>query len=258
MELWGIVSLARDATIRTLIREVIDLSETTNNPIETRENQSFTVQQVNLLAIFALGMGGLMILSNLLAAKLWGFDLGALFGLDSFWVSFDAGLLVYPLTYILGDMLVELFGRKTANRVAWGCAGLNLLAFCAMKVADLLPALQGVDNVNFDSALGLSSLVFLGSTIAFLVSQLVNNGLFEMIRHYKGENNLFSRVIGSSLIARVVDLVLFDLIAFGGRLDHRQLLIQMFFAYVAGMALELAFYPLTKLGVKWSCRRLDF
>ncbi len=217
-------------------------------------NRTFSTRQINLLATFALGMGGLMILSNLLAAKLWGFDLGKMLGLGSFWISFDAGLLVYPLTYIIGDLLVELYGRKSANAVAWGCAILNLLAFVAMRVADLLPAMDGVENVSFDTALSLSSVVFLGSTIAFLVSQLVNNGVFEMIRFHKGEENFFSRVVGSSAIARVVDLVIFNLIAFGGRLDYKQLLTQMACAYIAGMALELAFYPLTKLGKKWSCR----
>ena len=92
-----------------------------------------------LLTDFAAIQGALMILSNVLAAKIWGFSLGPLL------VTFDAGLIIYPLTYVVGDLMIEIYGPRPANRLAWRCGALNLVAFVALWLADLLPAAPGME-----------------------------------------------------------------------------------------------------------------
>ena len=189
-----------------------------------------------LLTDFAAIQGALMILSNVLAAKIWGFTLGPLL------VTFDAGLIIYPLTYVVGDLMVEIYGPRPANRLAWRCGALNLVAFVALWLADLLPAAPGIDNLNFHQVLGLSGVVFLGSTAGFVASQLTNNRVFEHIRQRVGESRPLLRFLGSSAVAHAVDIVVFNAIAFAGRMSWSELALHTIYAYLAGLLVECLLY----------------
>ena len=189
-----------------------------------------------LLTDFAAIQGALMILSNVLAAKIWGFTLGPLL------VTFDAGLIIYPLTYVVGDLMVEIYGPRPANRLAWRCGALNLVAFVALWLADLLPAAPGIDNLNFHQVLGLSGVVFLGSTAGFVASQLTNNRVFEHIRQRFGESRPLLRFLGSSAVAHAVDIVVFNAIAFAGRMNWSELALHTIYAYLAGLMVECLLY----------------
>ena len=189
-----------------------------------------------LLTDFAAIQGALMILSNVLAAKIWGFTLGPLL------VTFDAGLIIYPLTYVVGDLMVEIYGPRPANRLAWRCGALNLVAFVALWLADLLPAAPGIDNLNFHQVLGLSGVVFLGSTAGFVASQLTNNRVFEHIRRRFGESRPLLRFLGSSAVAHAVDIVVFNAIAFAGRMSWSELALHTIYAYLAGLLVECLLY----------------
>lgn len=189
-----------------------------------------------LLTDFAAIQGALMILSNILAAKIWGFRLGPLL------VTFDAGLIIYPLTYVVGDLMVEIYGPRPANRLAWCCGALNLVAFVALWLADLLPAAPGIDNLNFHQVLGLSGVVFLGSTAGFVASQLTNNHVFEHIRQRFGESRSLLRFLGSSAVAHAVDIVVFNAIAFAGRMRWSELALHTIYAYLAGLLVECLLY----------------
>ena len=202
-----------------------------------------------LLTDFAAIQGALMILSNVLAAKIWGFSLGPLL------VTFDAGLIIYPLTYVVGDLMIEIYGPRPANRLAWRCGALNLVAFVALLLADLLPAAPGIANLNFHQVLGLSGVVFLGSTAGFVASQLTNtagfvasqltnNRVFERIRQRFGEHRPLLRFLGSSAVAHAVDIVVFNAIAFAGRMSWTELALHTAYAYLAGMLVESLLYLL--------------
>lgn len=191
-----------------------------------------------LLTDFAAIQGALMILSNVLAAKIWGFTLGPLL------VTFDAGLIIYPLTYVVGDLMVEIYGPRPANRLAWRCGALNLVAFVALWLADLLPAAPSIDNLNFHQVLGLSGVVFLGSTAGFVASQLTNNRVFEHIRQRFGESRPLLRFLGSSAVAHAVDIVVFNAIAFAGRMSWSELALHTIYAYLAGLLVECLLYLL--------------
>ena len=189
-----------------------------------------------LLTDFAAIQGALMILSNVLAAKIWGFTLGPLL------VTFDAGLIIYPLTYVVGDLMVEIYGPRPANRLAWRCGALNLVAFVALWLADLLPAAPSIDNLSFHQVLGLSGVVFLGSTTGFVASQLTNNRVFEHIRQRFGESRPLLRFLGSSAVAHAVDIVVFNAIAFAGRMSWSELALHTIYAYLAGLLVEYLLY----------------
>lgn len=192
----------------------------------------------NLLTDFAAIQGALMILSNVLAAKIWGFEVGPLL------ITFDAGLIIYPLTYVVGDLMIEIYGPCPANRLAWRCGALNLVAFVALWLADLLPAAPGIENLSFHQALSLSGMVFIGSTAGFVASQLTNNRVFERIRQRFGEERPLLRFLGSSAVAHAVDIIVFNAIAFAGRMSWSELALHTIYAYVAGMLVESLLYLL--------------
>lgn len=206
-----------------------------------------------LLTDFAAIQGALMILSNVLAAKIWGFSLGPLL------ITFDAGLIIYPLTYVVGDLMIEIYGPHPANRLAWRCGALNLIAFVALLLADRLPAAPGIANLNFHQVLGLSGVVFLGSTAGFVASQLTNNRVFERIRQRFGEHRPLLRFLGSSAVAHAVDIVVFNTIAFAGRMSWTELALHTVYAYLAGMLVEsLLYWSVTRHLRNYLARRLTW
>lgn len=185
---------------------------------------------MRLLSTLALLSGGISVLSNILAVKVWG---GELAGLP---ITFDAGLVIYPALYVVGDLIIEIYGRDTADRLVWCNAGLNVLAYLALFAANRLPA-YGDTNIDFEALLGLSGPVVVGSVLGFLVSRLLDNYIFVALRR-RHPRNYFVRAIASSVVARAVDTILFNTLAFGWRLDWTALGPHMLYAFIAATALE--------------------
>lgn len=201
---------------------------------------------LTLLIRWSVMMGGLMILSNVLAARIWGFTI---FGLP--W-TFDAGLLAYPFTYVIGDLSSEIFGRKLANQMAFWSAMLCAFAFLCFWLAGFLPNYVGGENVEFDTALGFSLPIMLGSIIGFLVSQYLNNWLYEKIWLHGREEEICKRSLLSSVPSRLFDTLLFNTIAFGGRMSAYMLLEHSVMAFCAGMLVE----ALLSGYIKWRAPRV--
>ena len=107
-----------------------------------------------------------------------------------------------------------------------------------------MPAAPGIANLNFHQVLGLSGVVFLGSTAGFVASQLTNNRVFERIRQRFGEHRPLLRFLGSSAVAHAVDIVVFNIIAFAGRMSWAELALHTVYAYLAGMLVESLLYLL--------------
>lgn len=188
------------------------------------------------LTILSLFLGCTMIASNILATKIWGCT----------WVTLDGGFLLFPLTYVIGDVLVELFHRKIANKIAIVCAAINVVVYIAFKLSDLLPDAPGVSNIALSAALGLSSPIIIGSTAAFIVSQMINNKVYDEMRDYTDpDKQIWVRAWFSSLVSRFFDTVIFTVIAFWGRLGLFAMLRQGACAFIAGMIVETLLTPVT-------------
>ena len=194
------------------------------------------------LAVISVLSGGVLLISNLAAVKIW-----SLFG-----IPFDGGLLLFPLIYVLGDLAVELFGEKTARTIIWSSFFLNLLAAGVFLLVGRLPAYAGWENQTaYDTILGFVPRVVVGSLVAYVSSSLINNIIFQRMKDatvFEEQNKrFFSRAIGSSAIARLIDTVVFEIVAFFGVLSIKDFLIQLAFAYLAGMILEIVLFPITNL-----------
>jgi len=193
-----------------------------------------------ILAVLSLTLSCTMCMSNILAAKLW--CLGP--------IHLDGGFILFPLACVLTDILVELFYRKVVDFIVVCCCTINTFTFVALNLTAYLPATPGVTNVEPSSVLGLSASIMIASASATLVSTFVNNRIYDGMRHYESTYNVSKKAIRrrawwSSFIAHIPDSLLFTLLAFDSLADVSALCHQMVTSYLAGLAVETAFLPIT-------------
>ena len=199
-----------------------------------------------LLIIFAVLAAGILLISNLVATKLWEFC----------GIAVDGGIILFPFSYVLGDVIVEIFGRKKANRIVWTSLGLNVLAVGVFMIVGALPPYPGWEGQDaYMQILGFVPRIVTASLVAYVASQLLNNLVFEKIKQKTGKKWLGLRAIVSSVLGRAVDSAIFETIAFIGVLSFGEFIGQATFAYFAGMTLEVLLIPITYLAVggarKW-------
>ncbi len=203
------------------------------------EIEPMRIEVVETLIMLVVLQSLLMVASNLAALKIW--------RLPGLGLPVDAGIIMFPVSYVVGDLLIYVYGHRLADRVPMMVAAgmiLTSLGLLAAKVA--LPDYPGADNSSFLVVQAATERIFLASTVAFLASQLVNNAAFmAFYRRMMGNRRLTEKrrfkiaEIGSSLVARLVDVLLFEFLAFFGMLSLEEFWAQTIFAYAAGAALEL-------------------
>lgn len=187
-----------------------------------------------MFGILASISSAVLIISNLAAGKLWN-----LFGIAA-----DGGLIIFPITYIIGDLVVALYGREKANLVVFMSTLMGgLMAIVMWTVVRVLPAFPGWhDQAAFEIIFGQVGRITIASLIGYLVSNLLNNHVFVKI-----EGGFLGKALGSSVVARLIDNLTFETIAFLGVLETKDFLIQMLFAYIIGMILETLLAPVSKI-----------
>jgi queuosine precursor transporter len=134
--------------------------------------------------------------------------------------TFGAGVLFFPISYIFGDILTEVYGYGRDRRVVWvGFAALAFASFMAWVVVSLPPA--GSDfmksyQANLEGVFGNSWRIALGSIIAFWCGSFANSYTLAKMKIWSGGKWLWTRTIGSTLVGELVDSALFYCIAFYG------------------------------------------
>jgi uncharacterized integral membrane protein (TIGR00697 family) len=157
-------------------------------------------------------LGGLpvrtcLILSNILAVKLTEFD-GRVVA---------AGIVVFPVSYIIGDVLTEVWGFRAARRVIWTGFACNLLAAVAIQLAILLPAASfWGDQAAYERILGFSWRLLVASFCAFLVGEFTNSAIMARMKVVTEGRWLWSRTISSTVVAEALDSMIFITVAFAG------------------------------------------
>lgn len=206
--------------------------------------------RTKVLIYFTALSAGTLLISNLSAIKLW--DLAG--------IAVDGGLVLFPLTYILGDLIVEIFGKKRAKEVVYAGFLINLIAVVVFYIVIALPAYPGWDMQDaYAMVLGFSPRIILGSLAAFVSSNLLNNYLFVKMKNSDGlfARSFIARALGSSAVAHILDSAVFETIAFIGVLPFNEFLAQAIFAYILGMGLELILSPIEAVIEKWLAARIE-
>lgn len=198
------------------------------------EEMSFPVART--LIILSTVMAITLIASNLAALKIW----------DFLSIPVDGGIWLFPISYAVGDLLVDIYGKKVANLVAVSVSAMALVTAATLWfVKFVLPDFAGVDNGAFVVVQSATGRIFLASVAGFLVSQLVNNSVFVKIRKNTiddtGIHEFRKREIVSSAIARVPDSLIFETLAFFGRVSLAEFFSQTFFALLMGIIIETMF-----------------
>jgi uncharacterized integral membrane protein (TIGR00697 family) len=131
---------------------------------------------------------------------------------------FPAGLVIFPLAYVLGDVLTEVYGIRSARRVIWLGFACNLLALGAIQAAIHLPAADfWQDNqAAYDQILGTTWRLFLASLAAYIVGELANAYVLAYMKGVTGGRWLWTRTIGSTIVGEGLDSLIFITIAFAG------------------------------------------
>ena len=130
---------------------------------------------------------------------------------------FPAALVVFPLAYILGDVLTEVYGFRAARAVIWLGFACNLLAVLAIQAAIHLPAAGFWPNQDaYETTLGTTWRLFLASLAAYLVGELANASVLARMKVATRGRWLWSRTIGSTIVGEGLDSVIFITLAFAG------------------------------------------
>ena len=130
---------------------------------------------------------------------------------------FPAGLVIFPLSYLLGDVLTEVYGYRAARQVIWLGFACNLLAVGAIQIAIQLPAagFYVLDEAYAD-VLGTTWRLFLASLAAYLVGELANAVVLARMKVATGGRFLWTRTIGSTIAGEGLDSLIFVTVAFAG------------------------------------------
>jgi queuosine precursor transporter len=160
-----------------------------------------------ILAILVSFFVTLLLVANIISVKLIG--VGA-------WVV-PAGVIVYPFTFLLTDVIAELYGRRVASRVIWTGFAVSILMVIFVYLARIIPPAGFWEGqAAFDVTLGMVPRIVLASMFAYLISQHHDVMAFHFWRRKTGARHLWLRNNASTMVSQAIDTALFISIAFWG------------------------------------------
>lgn len=167
-----------------------------------------------------------------------------------------AGIIVFPLSYLFGDVLTEVYGYAAARRVIWLGFTCNLIAVIAISIGGLAPAAPfWKSQAAYDAILGFAPRLLLASFIAYLVGEFTNSFVLAKLKIATKGRWLWTRTIGSTLLGEGVDTLIFVSIAFWGIIPLQLILIAILTQWIFKVLYEIIATPFTYLVVGFLKRR---
>ena len=163
-------------------------------------------------------------------------------------VSFGAGILFFPISYVFGDILTEVYGYARSRRVIWaGFGGLAFASFMAWVVVALPPAPFWQNQAAYEIAFGSAPRIALASLVAFVCGEFVNSYVLAKMKIWTSGRWLWTRTIGSTIFGEGVDSLLFYPLAFygGGLIADERLPAVMLVQFLGKVGIEILFKPVT-------------
>ncbi|NQV13221.1 MAG: queuosine precursor transporter [Parcubacteria group bacterium] len=161
-------------------------------------------------------------------------------------LTFDAGTLLFPFAYIIGDILTEVYGYRRSRKVIWlGFISALVMSLVFIIVGKLPAAADWPFQEAYNNILGLSVRIVIASLIAYLAGEFSNAVIMAKLKVKMQGKKLWVRTIGSTLIGEGIDTIIFVLVAFWGILPNSLLLTIIISNYVFKVAVEVLFTPLT-------------
>ena len=185
-----------------------------------------------VLAAFA----SMLLISNLSATKLIAFGP----------IITDGGAVLFPLIYILNDVLTEVYGYKHARRAIWTGFAVMLLAVLSFTIVRYMPAAaEYTDQEAFVKVLGFFPRIVLASLTAYLFGSFMNAFVLAKLKVRMGGKKLWVRLISSTVVGEFFDTVIFALIAFGGIITGWSMVVYILVGWGFKTAVEVVMLPVT-------------
>ena len=156
-----------------------------------------------------------------------------------------AASIIYPMTYVLADVLTEVYGYANFRRVIWG-ALLGNIAFALLSEAAILlpPASFWHEQEQFAAIMGHTPQIVFASMVSYLVGEFMNAYVLAKLKIKTQGRHLWLRTIGSTVVGQASDTVIFTAIAFYGILNAQQMTSLMITMYLLKVAYEVMITPL--------------
>lgn len=188
------------------------------------------------LGVISVFFVSVLLISNVASTKI----------VDLKWFIFDGGTLLFPLSYIFGDILTEVYGYKKTRNVIWLGFFMALLMSLVFMVVGKLPSAPDWNNQNaYDLILGLTPRIVFASLIAYSFGEFINSFILAKMKILTEGKRLWTRTIGSTLVGEFFDSFIFIVIAFYGILPNSLLVTLIISNYVFKTSIEILFTPIT-------------
>jgi uncharacterized integral membrane protein (TIGR00697 family) len=175
-----------------------------SSPAQTPQHPSYAQVGSAYYPIFVAVFTALVIISNVTATK--GVEFGPIIT--------DGGFIVFPLTYVIGDVLSEVYGFKAARRAIFTGFAMNALAAAAFWATVYLPAADFYPNQeHLENIVGAYTGLIIAGMAGFLVGQTLNAWSLVLIKERTKEKHLWARLVGSTFVGQLGDTVVFCAIA---------------------------------------------
>lgn len=209
---------------------------------ENSTDKRYSLWFVIIVAIFVTSL----ITANITAVKL----------LDLFGFILPAAILIFPLSYIIGDVLTEVYGYRQARRVIWLGFFCNFIAVVAIWIGQVLPAASIWDaQAAYERILGYTPRLLVASFMAYLIGEFANSFVLAKMKIATRGRRLWLRTIGSTLVGQGLDSLVFITLAFVGTIPLTVLISAIVTQWLAKSIYEAAVTPLTYVVVKFLKRR---
>lgn len=200
-----------------------------------------------LYAILAGVFTASLIISNIIAGKTFEF----------FYFTLPCGVIIFPIIYIVNDILAECYGYQKARRVILLGFFMNLIAVICYNITIWLPAPSFFESSDaFGIVLGSTSRLLIASFAAYIVGSILNAKIMVYLKS-KSEEKLFFRCIFSTLIGEGCDALIFITIGFWGLVPLGALIMMIVVQALFKTIYEIIVYPLTKIVIS-KVKRLDY
>lgn len=158
----------------------------------------------------------------------------------------DGGAILFPLTYILDDILTEVYGYRFARRAIWTGLGGMLLAIACFTAVRYLPfPAEYADQHSYEAVLGFFPRIVLASLTAYLIGEFLNSFILAKLKVKTKGKKLWLRLIGSTMVGELFDTLIFCLVAFGGILKGWDMVNYVVVGWVFKVGVEVVLLPVT-------------
>lgn len=172
-------------------------------------------------------------------------------------ITVTAGLLVFPISYIINDCIAEVWGFKKARLIIWSGFAMNFFVVALGLIAVALPAAPFWEGEqHFDFVFGMAPRIVVASLLAFLIGSFLNAYVMSKMKVASGGRNFSARAIWSTVVGETADSLIFFPIAFGGLIAWPELLVMMGTQIVLKSLYEVIILPITIRVVK-AVKRID-